>query len=147
MELQANGDAGADAPPVWHPAELRAWPQGQPKAQAAARVSSPPANPRDTKATKAAAGWMAVRDRSFRSTQRYWALAFDVFSCFRQHPPQFPIITSIAIILGRCTAKSAPAVTPALLPRQYLCQRSQAPSPGKEQTLVGFWFCSCWQQW
>jgi hypothetical protein len=46
--------------PVLHPAEIPAWPQGLPKAQAAARTSSPPADRPDTKAPAAAAGWMAT---------------------------------------------------------------------------------------
>jgi hypothetical protein len=88
--------AHVDAHPVYAPATARpaflpnglpnetpALPQQQAQ-QAVSLAASLPvaANHPDSLAPADVAGSLATRDRSCRSTQYYWALASNVFSCF-----------------------------------------------------------------
>jgi len=91
-----RGDAHVAERPAWLPARASipapAWLPAGDSVWPAASIDLT-ADPLDKSAPRAAAGWLAIRDRSSRSTQMYWALAWNVFSCFRLLPPQLPIIT------------------------------------------------------
>jgi len=105
-----------------------------------AQQSAGTASHRDKWAPKGAAGSLAIRDRSSRSTQRYWALVLNVFSYFGQLPPQFPIITLMVIILIRCTSNCASLETNLSRTESPLCRPSQVSGRKRTRQSLRFHF-------